>query len=34
MEMFHFGLPSELTRFPIRHQMKTAAKENIKTTKA
>ena len=24
-EMFRFGLPSTLYRFPIRHQMKTVA---------
>ena len=27
-EMFRFGLPSTLYRFPIRHQMKTVAYEN------
>ena len=25
MEMFRFGLPSTLYRFPLRHQMKTVA---------
>ena len=27
-EMFRFGLPSTLYRFPIRHQMKIVAYEN------
>ena len=28
IELFRFGLPSTLYRFPIRHQMKTVAYEN------
>ena len=28
MEMFRFGLPSILNRFPIRYYMKTIAYEN------